>query len=258
MCELLGMSANVPTDIRFSFRGLMRRGGGTDVHRDGWGIAFYEGKGCRTFRDPLASAESEVANFLRRYAIKSRAVVSHIRKATHGRVCLENTHPFRRELWGRDWAFAHNGKLKGIKKRPLATYRPVGTTDSEHAFCWLLDRLRERFRAPPASHATLARSVEELARDIAGHGVFNMLLCDSRSLFAFCSTDLAWITRRHPFGTASLVDEDWSVDFSAETTPRDIVTVVATWPLTRDETWTPMAAGELRVFRDGLSRRLRR
>lgn len=28
MCELMGMSANVPTDICFSFTGLMQRGGG--------------------------------------------------------------------------------------------------------------------------------------------------------------------------------------------------------------------------------------
>jgi len=32
MCELLGMSANVPTDICFSFAGLMRRGGQTGRH----------------------------------------------------------------------------------------------------------------------------------------------------------------------------------------------------------------------------------
>ena len=44
MCELLGMSANVPTDIVFSFTGLMQRGGRTGPHRDGWGIAFYEGR----------------------------------------------------------------------------------------------------------------------------------------------------------------------------------------------------------------------
>ena len=38
MCELLGMSANVPTDICFSFTGLVQRGGGTGPHKDGWGI----------------------------------------------------------------------------------------------------------------------------------------------------------------------------------------------------------------------------
>ena len=40
MCELLGMSANVPTDICFSFTGLVQRGGGTGPHKDGWGIRF--------------------------------------------------------------------------------------------------------------------------------------------------------------------------------------------------------------------------
>ncbi len=44
MCELLGMSANVPTDICFSFTGLIQRGGNTGPHKDGWGITFYEAK----------------------------------------------------------------------------------------------------------------------------------------------------------------------------------------------------------------------
>jgi predicted glutamine amidotransferase len=139
MCELLGMSANVPTDICFSFSGLAERGGRAGPHQDGWGIAFYEGKGCRTFHDPEASADSEIARLIRDYPIRSCNVISHIRRANRGKVCLENTHPFTRELWGRNWTFAHNGELKGIKKYPLTHYRPVGTTDSEHAFCWLMD-----------------------------------------------------------------------------------------------------------------------
>src|ERR1700758_3419506 len=72
LCELLGMNANVPTDICFSLAGLMRRGGATGPHRDGWGIALYEGKGCRTFHDPKPSAHSEIARFIREYPIKSR------------------------------------------------------------------------------------------------------------------------------------------------------------------------------------------
>ena len=63
MCELLGMSASVPTDICFSFTGLIRRGGQTGPHKDGWGIAFYDGKGCRTFHDPAASAHSPVRDW---------------------------------------------------------------------------------------------------------------------------------------------------------------------------------------------------
>ncbi len=251
MCELLGMSANVPTDIRFSFSGLMQRGGRTGPHRDGWGIAFYDGKGCRTFLDPQASAESEIASLVRRYSIKSCSVICHIRQATHGRVCLENTHPFVRELWGRHWSFAHNGRLKGIKRWPLEFYKPIGTTDSEHAFCWILDQLRARFPTPPKRTRALWHAVGELAERVNGLGIFNLLLSDSRCLYGYCSTELAWLTRKAPFGKASLIDTDLTVDFSKETTSKDIVTVIATRPLTRNEEWTVMKRGSLVVFRKG-------
>ncbi|GAB4351942.1 MAG: class II glutamine amidotransferase [Gammaproteobacteria bacterium] len=251
MCELLGMSANVPTDICFSFSGLMRRGGETGPHRDGWGIAFYEGSGCRAFHDPSPSADSEIARLVQRYPIKSCNVISHIRRANRGRICLENTHPFVRELWGRNWAFAHNGQLKGIKKHRLRHYRPVGTTDSEHAFCWMLDRVRERFPEPPRRTKPLWNLIADLCAELDQLGVFNMLLCDARHLYAFCSTRLSWITRRAPFGEARLIDADMTVDFCQETTPDDVVSVIATQPLTDNEHWEVMAAGELQIFRDG-------
>lgn len=136
MCELLGMSANVPTDIVFSFTGLMQRGGRTGPHRDGWGIAFYEGRGLRLFQDPAASSESEVAQLVQRYPIKSEVVIGHIRQANVGKVCLSNTHPFVRELWGRNWCFAHNGQLADFA--PTATfYRPwaIPTAKRHSATC---------------------------------------------------------------------------------------------------------------------------
>jgi len=252
MCELLGMNCNVPTDIRFSFSGLIQRGGRTGPHRDGWGIAFYENRGCRTFHDPLPGVESEIAELVRTHSVKSLNVICHIRKATNGRICLENTHPFTRELWGRSWAFAHNGKLKGVKSWPLGVYRPIGTTDSEHAFCWMMGRIRERFPTPAGSDGALRRMIGDLAAELAETGTFNMMLCDSRHLYCHCSTHLAWLTRRAPFGEASLIDTEMSVDFAKETTPRDIVTVIATKPLTDNEAWTVMSAGDLTVFRDGL------
>lgn len=250
MCELLGMSANVPTDIRFSFAGLARRGGDTGPHRDGWGIAFYEGKGCRTFHDPQASAQSEIARLIRDYPIKSRIVVAHVRRANRGRVALENTHPFSRELWGRAWTFAHNGQLRGVKRLPLTWYKPIGSTDSEHAFCWILDQLRQRWSDLPPPGA-LHRLLEELAGELRGRGVFNMLLSDSRALYAHSGRRLHYLTRRAPFGTATLVDEDLRVDFSKETTPTDVVTVIATRPLTREEDWDPLPVGRLLMFRNG-------
>lgn len=252
MCELLGMSANVPTDIIFSFTGLVQRGGRTGPHTDGWGIAFYEDRGCRMFHDPQASADSEIARLIQSYSIKSCTVISHIRQATHGRVALENTHPFRRELWGRPWVFAHNGKLKGVKRWPLQISQPVGTTDSEHAFCWILDQLRERFPRRPRRPQTLWRYIFELASRLDQQGTFNMLMSDGRVLYAYCSTHLSWITRRAPFGAARLKDAEVEVDFERVTTPNDIVTVIATHPLTSNEVWQTMAPGTMTVFDGGL------
>ena len=188
---------------------------------------------------------------MRGYPIRSKVVVSHIRRANRGKVALENTHPFMRELWGRAWTFAHNGQLRSVKHWPLGLHRPIGATDSEHAFCWLLEQLRTRWdRQPP--DAPLRREVGRLAARLAELGVFNMLLTDGRSLFCFCGSRLAWITRRAPFGPATLVDEDLTADFATLTTPDDVLSVVATRPLTRDETWTVMTPGSLVVFQGGL------
>lgn len=251
MCELLGMSANVPTDICFSFSGFLHRGGGTGPHRDGWGIAFYEEGGYRDFRDPYPSVDSPIARLIRDYPIKSRVVISHIRQANVGQVCLANTHPFTREMWGRLWCYAHNGQLGEWQSLPLEFYRPVGGTDSEHAFCFIMDGLRRRFREPPPDAATLWTFLHELCERLRGLGVFNLLLSDGWHLYAYCSTKLAHITRRAPFGKANLSDAELSVDFEEHTTCHDVVSVLATEPLTDNEAWTRMAPGELLVWRDG-------
>jgi predicted glutamine amidotransferase len=98
MCQLLGMNANTPTDVCFSFTGLATR---ADEHKDGFGIAFFEDRGLRLFVDPHSARASPVAELVKGYPIRSDNVIAHIRKATQGRVALENTHPFVRELWDR-------------------------------------------------------------------------------------------------------------------------------------------------------------
>lgn len=250
MCELLGMSANTPTDIRFSFMGLMPRGGRTGPHRDGWGIGFFDGPAVRTFLDTGSAADSDIARFLSTYPIKSRNVIAHVRRANRGKVGLANTHPFVREAFGRQWVFAHNGQLKGVKQLPLGRFRPVGTTDSEHAFCWLLGEIERRCGEMP-TRRELDGLIARFSGRLAQMGVFNMLLCDSRTLYAHASTRLVWLTRKAPFGVAHLADQDVTADFAAETTPDDVVTIIATHPLTRNEQWAPVPPGSLIAFRDG-------
>ncbi|EGJ08809.1 MULTISPECIES: class II glutamine amidotransferase [Rubrivivax] len=247
MCQLLGMNANTPTDVMFSFAGLACR---ADEHKDGFGIGFFEERGLRHFIDHHGARTSPVAELVKHYPIKSLNVVAHIRKATQGRVALENTHPFVRELWGRYWVFAHNGDLKDFAPRLHGAFRPVGDTDSERAFCWLMQEL-DKAHADLPSIDELTCTLAELLPLPARHGTFNLLLSNGQALWAHGSTKLHSLERRHPFGAATLADEDLTVDFAALTQPGDRVAIVATEPLTAGEPWSAFAPGELRVFVDG-------
>ncbi len=255
MCQLLGMNCNTPTDVRFSFTGFAQRGGRTDEHADGWGIAFFEGgdnKGLRHFVDHQPAFDSPVAELIRRYPIKSRHVIAHIRKATQGRVALENCHPFVRELWGRYWVFAHNGNLENFHPRLHAAFAPVGNTDSERAFCWLMQEIAKSHAGVP-DIAELTLTLRELAPRIAAHGTFNFMLSNGQALWAHASTRLHYVERKHPFAHAQLSDQDLSIDFAQHTQPTDRVAVVVTAPLTLNEIWTPFKAGELKMFVDGMA-----
>jgi len=251
MCQLLGMNCNVPTDICFSFAGFQARGGGTDVHTDGWGIAFFEGCGVRLFLDHQPSSQSPVAELVRGYPIRSKNVIAHIRKATQGAIGLENTHPFMRELWGRYWIFAHNGNLAGFAPALSGDFRPVGQTDSERAFCWMLAQLRKSFGDHEPTAQLLFDAIAELSIRIAGFGEFNFLISNGDRLLAHCSTQLACIVRQAPFAAAHLKDQDLTVDFSEVTSPNDRVAVIATVPLTDNEAWEIMPPGSLWLFEDG-------
>ena len=145
----------------------------------------------------------------------------------------------------------YGGDLKEFTPTLDGPYRPVGTTDSEMAFCYLLQQLRERFGEHLPALADLTPVLRELTQDIANHGPFNMLLSDGSALFAHCSTNLHYVIRQHPFRSAHLSDDDVSVDFSEVTTSNDRVALIVTQPLTTDESWTQFQSGELKVFVDG-------
>jgi predicted glutamine amidotransferase len=252
MCQLLGMNCNVPTDICFSFEGFCARGGKTDEHRDGWGIAFFEDLGCRLFLDDNASIASPIAQLVKQYPIKSRNVIAHIRKATQGEVGLENCHPFQRELWGNYWVFAHNGNLENFEPKLTGMYLPVGETDSEKAFCLLLETLRQNFPHGKPKLEELYSILKTVTQTLSSQGIFNYLLSNGEYLFVHCTTQLHYIVRQAPFAAAHLIDEDITVDFQALTNQDDRVAIIATVPLTDNEVWTVISPGELLVFQDGI------
>jgi glutamine amidotransferase len=251
MCQLLGMNSSKPAHAGFSFEGFAERGGRTGEHRDGWGIACHTADGCRLITDHLASVDSPLALSVKQNPLKANNVVAHIRKATQGRIALENSHPFTRRLWGRTWSFAHNGDLKAFDADIDERFAPAGDTDSEAAFCHLLCGLRRRFGETEPPRQALFATLKSMAADIAAHGSFNFLLSDGVALYAHCSTLLHYVVRQYPFSVAHLVDCERSIDFSTTNHRDDRMSVIATAPLTRNEQWIAFLPGELKVFIDG-------
>lgn len=145
--------------------------------------------------------------------------------------------------------FAHNGQLPaftGIK----GAYEPVGDTDSETIFCDIMNKVRSELPRD-AMPEQLAKTLAGYAQEYAEAGVFNCLLSNGDWLFTYCSTKLASITRRAPFGPAQLKDADVTVDFSAVTTPNDVVSIIATEPLTHHENWDIYEPGEWKLWQNG-------
>jgi len=97
----------------------------------------------------------------------------------------------------------------------------------------------------------LADTLVNIAKGYAEQGVFNCLLSNGEWLFSFCSTKMASITRRAPFGPACLSDVEVEIDFAAETTPNDVVSIIATAPLTHDEQWDIYERGEWKLWQQG-------
>mmetsp|Transcript_10339 Transcript_10339/g.30249 ORF Transcript_10339/g.30249 Transcript_10339/m.30249 type:complete len:415 (+) Transcript_10339:242-1486(+) len=281
-CQLLGMNCATPTDFTFSLKGFCKRGGETDIHSDGWGVAFYEGKGIRQFHDSSPACSSPMANFLESNPIRTYNMMSHLRYATVGEVELSNVHPFCREMWGINFAFAMNGDIPMFKRDPNAKlrtledngdspckdenyYHSVGNTDSEAAFCAILNALRVKFRQLPSLPVlknALHELCEEIIREDPEGTIMNFLLtCGPDTLWVYSwpgsrpgSTvwnGLHYTTRAYPFTTSRLRDMDYEIDFSSTNKEEDRVSVIATKPLTENEDWIEIGRGELIVFDQG-------
>src|SRR3954465_1038599 len=163
MCELLGVVSSVPIDIAFSFSGFALRGGQAGPHADGWGVCLYQGPFARTFVDDRPAYSSPLARFLHDNPVETRLAVAHIRKKTRGETRIENTHPFVRVFQRRHLVFAHNGTLPTVRERPLHLESPIGETDSEHAFCVILEALRAAYgERYPEDPRQLGRTLFEL------------------------------------------------------------------------------------------------
>lgn len=250
MCELLGMSFNTKVNPRVSFKGFRRRG---KANPNGWGLAFYADKSCQIFKEELEAGESALSTFLEDYnGIQSDIIIGHVRLASCGNISRQNTHPFSRELNGKEFVFAHNGTLGDCRNLDIERFTPIGDTDSEYAFCYLLDAISREGILPWAEEGF--RWLAEELRRINDLGSFNCIFSDGEYLFCYYDKNgynqLHRLRRKPPYERIKLKDDDWEIDLAKEKRDEQKGYIIATRPLT-NEKWKAFKKGDLMVFKRG-------
>jgi predicted glutamine amidotransferase len=262
MCELFCLSSRIPTAATFSLQRFAARGGCGSQTIDGWGLAFYDGRDVRLYREPEPACHSAWLAFIENRKIASTTVISHIRRAMAGRVVLENTQPFIREMGGHTHCFAHNGFLPGIetlRTRNSPRFRPIGDTDSEIAFCALLEQLSPLWAEAhiPGLDERLS-VVSRFAAAIRQFGPANFFYADGDVVFAHGDRRTQADGTITPPGlwrlqSACPVDRDALVQSGVTIEPKSgpqKLTLIASVPLS-DEAWVPLARGDLFAVKDG-------
>jgi predicted glutamine amidotransferase len=254
VCELFGVSSSEPVQVKYSLHAFAEHGGLIHPNKSGWGLAYHEGKDALLIKEPEPASDSPFVRFIESHPQTSTCVIAHVRYATAGPPTFANTHPFMRELGGQMHLFAHNGSLEGIwdtMSLRSGIYRPVGDTDSEFAFCVLLERLAPLWRGaggPPALRDRL-RIFADTAAEFAALGPANFLYSDGDVLFLHAH-ERSWdegdgrFSKPRAPGLSLARLGDLHVKGLRVEVPRADTDVfyVASVPLTRAG-WTPLRAG---------------
>ncbi len=236
MCQLLGVSSNNFVDINLSLEEFQLRGR-SNYH--GYGFAFYdENNTLKIIKSPTSLADADITD--NKFKFKSKIIIGHVRLASCGSQAHKNTHPFDRK----NWSFAHNGTVRKIKSWALENFKPEGDTDSEHAFCYLLDKIAGKEKLQD-----IYKILKLEAEKISKLGRFNFLMSDGNYLFAFGHDALYFVKRQAPFPKVTLKDKGYSLSLEEIKKPDEKAVIIATEPLTIGEEWIEIKG--LKVFSNG-------
>jgi glutamine amidotransferase len=243
--------------MTYALHEFATHGGLIHKNKSGWGIAYRQDRDAILIKEPSPASDSVWVRFIESHPISTNTAIAHVRYATAGEPSYENTHPFTRELGGRSHVFAHNGSLSSIWTQfslPPGGFQPIGETDSEYAFCVLLERLRSlwlRPEKPPALEDRMA-VVAETAAGLRELGTANFLYSDGNILIAHAHKR-AWEEKggfsapRPPgLSTLALTGADLSArGLHVDSAKADIVmTAIASVPITEDG-WEPLPEGTI-------------
>ncbi|MEQ8718592.1 MAG: class II glutamine amidotransferase [Acidimicrobiales bacterium] len=258
MSDLLGLSFDGPASPAISMSDDPWPLASGPDWRSGWGIAWYPvGElAAAVVKDPVSTGSDVMSAVLRDWdRFRSTIFVCHLRGAAK-RAAHRDTHPFLRAYGGRTWSIAHNGDLRGDLGARLPIhgpeFEPIGQTDTERLFGWLLSCARD------AGAATLSEFGYDRLADLFAEanelGTLNVVLSDGLDLIAYQDRSghnpMSWRRRVPPHAAHVLERNGITLDLSGPLDENRTALVVSTEPLDDGE-WTTMAPGQLLVIRRG-------
>jgi len=260
--ELVAMSfdSDATPRVRFSKTSRPRNavpGTPTGIH--GWGVGWYPAseRGAAVVKDPGTGNHSGVDDALGGWdRFRSTVFVCHLRGHRRRR-SQQDLQPFVRSYGGRQWIFAHDGDLhRGWAERlPLPddpSFEPLGHTDSEHAFCWLLSRLHES-RARSLADVK-PEEIRSWLSQLNAEGELNLAVSDGDVLVVYRDAQahdgLYWTRLIPPHATRKLQSDSVHISLDAPQDPNRTALVFSSVPLSAD-VWQPLAPGQLLISRRG-------
>ena len=228
-------------------------------HPLGWGVAWYpnDNQASIVKKDPVArGADIQLEAMADWEIFRSTVFFCKAKGAAKGYTHHE-TQPFSRSFAGHDWLFMHNGDLDKARLATLHTDKsrflePVGSTDSELAFCYLLGKMME----------TDARKLSDVAPEtligwfhqLDALGSADMCLSDGRTVACFYGTNstrkLYYTRHQPPDDAVSFHSESILLDLKD---PRDTYRtafMVSSSPFDAGS-WLTMQPGQLLVVSRG-------
>ncbi len=248
-CDLMGVCFDKEVELGELFSRFRRISERRDP--DGWGVALYGDASATVFKQPISAADSQLAETLVSGGmLKSKILITHLRAASIGRPSPRNTHPWVRELGGREYAFAHVGGAdrrlwKTIK---LGRFQPLGENCAEYMFCHILAQIEEQ-----ELDAWNRESFERLHQVLAALNrvqTTSHLLSDGIHLFAYSNRGsgswLSYVEREMAAVEAKSGEATGKAPAVGVIVARNGHNLAE-----RGESWTRIPPGQLIVFENG-------
>ncbi len=235
MCELFGTTSKKARRLNGLLKEFFDHG---IVHKDGWGIAFFDSGAPRRERGVEAAPESARVKELLADDLCSSGLLAHIRYASCGVRRVENCHPFvLSDASGRFWTLVHNGVLVAGPRVDRFKDAQPGDTDSERVLYCLVDAINRRTEQSGRALTDGERfdALDETICEISKDNPLNLLFYDGDVLYVHRNSNNV-----HTKDEVSLYMKrvDDSIAFS-------------TVPLDDSVRWEPVPGTRLLAYRDG-------